>query len=55
MDILREGELDRFVTVGRFCDDFEVGLRVEHHAQPSQDYRVVVGYEDAGLQRSGHV
>ena len=55
MDILRQSEFDRFATFCRLCDDLEIGLRVEHHSEPSQDDRVIVSDEDAGLQGSRHV
>ena len=54
MDVLGECPLDGLVAVGRLGDDLEVGLGVEHHAQSAQDDRMVVGDEDAGLQRGRH-
>jgi hypothetical protein len=54
VDVFGNGSFDRFVPLGRFCDDLEVGLGVEHHPEPSQDDRVVVGDEDAGLKWSRH-
>src|SRR5690606_40596501 len=43
-----EGELDGLLTVRRLGDDLEVGLRVQHRAQPTQHDRVIVGDEDLG-------
>ena len=54
MDVVCERPLDRLVAVGRLGDDLEVGLGVEHHPESAQDDRVVVGDEDAGLQRGRH-
>ena len=54
MDLARDCLLDGLVAVGRFGDDLEVGLGVEHHAQSAQDDRMVVGDKDADLQRGGH-
>ena len=54
MDVLGQRELDRLGAVARLGDDLEVGRRVEHHAQAIADDLVVVGQQDARLQRDGH-
>ena len=51
----RERVLDGLVAVGGLGDDLEIGLGVEHHPQPAQDDRMVVGDEDARLQWGRHV
>ena len=49
----RSAELDGLGAVAGLGDDLEVGLGVEHHPQPAADERVVVGEQDARLQRDG--
>ena len=46
--------VDGLRSVAGLRDDLEVGLLVEHEAEPAQDDRVVVGEQDAALQRDGH-
>src|SRR5436190_3673165 len=51
VDIAVDQALERLRAVAGFVDDLQVGLGVQHHAQPAPDHRVVVGQEDARLQR----
>ena len=54
MHVVLERLLDGLVAVAGFGDDLQVGLGVEDDAQAAQDDRVVVGDQDARLER-GHV
>ena len=54
MDLLGQGELHRLGAVARLGHHLEVGGRVEHHAQAVAHDRVVVGEQDARLERDGH-
>src|SRR5215216_580785 len=54
VDIFGERPVHRLLTVRRLCDDLQIGLGVEHRPESLEHDRVVVGDEDAGLQRNRH-
>ena len=54
VDVVAQPLLDRLGAVARLGDHVEVGLGVEDHAQAAADDGVVVGEQDAGVERHGH-